>query len=162
VPAVAAEYWGVTLDVVWDRIHSDLVPHKTEQGFVFIDVDPWRIESTRLCPPEPPPTYVPASSAPEIFAPACSATLVREPALSAQEHAFLLADSLSDDEELILQRDGQGEDDDLGDLTGADDQDDDEELPDLDEEESATFGRLSWQDVRQSVSRTRRPPPRAA
>src|SRR5258708_2501356 len=31
VPTVAAEYWGVTLDVVWDRIHSDLVPHKTEQ-----------------------------------------------------------------------------------------------------------------------------------
>ena len=41
VPAIAAEFWGVTLDVVWDRIYSDLVPHKTEQGFVFIDVDPW-------------------------------------------------------------------------------------------------------------------------
>jgi len=57
VPAIAAEFWGVTLDVVWDRIYSDLVPHKTEQGFVFIDVDPWgpTVEGAGHVPP---PTFM--------------------------------------------------------------------------------------------------------
>ena len=46
---------------------------------------------------------------------------------------------------------------------GDDDEDDevhsaDSELPELDDEESATFAQLSWRDVRQSVGRTRRPP----
>ena len=42
---------------------------------------------------------------------------------------------------------------------GNDDSDAENELPDLDEEETSTFGRLSWVDVRSQVSRTRRPPP---
>jgi hypothetical protein len=157
VPTVAAEFWGVTIDVVWDRINCDLVPHKTERGFVFIDVDPWRPESTGRYMHEPPPTFVPAGG-PDAYAPAMSATLLCEPPLNAQEDAFLSADVLSDDETVFL-RDEEVDDD----LVGADgDSEESEELPRLDDEEWATFGRLSWQEVRQSVGRTRRPPPRSA
>src|SRR5689334_1550062 len=62
VPAVAAEYWGVSLDVVWDRIYSDLVPHKTERGFVFIDVDPWNPDPSGALHHTPPATYVEAEA----------------------------------------------------------------------------------------------------
>jgi hypothetical protein len=139
VPAVAAEYWGVTLDVVWDRIYSDLVPHKTESGFVFVDVDPWHANCDGFLLHEPPATFVPADAG-AIAQPVTSDTLLCEQTI--ELHNELLSDdSLSDGEEAML---------------------DEDDLPDLDEEESATFGRLSWQEVRQSVSLTRRPPPRAA
>ena len=139
VPAVAAEYWGVTLDVVWERIYSDLVPHKTERGFVFVDVDPWHPNCDGFLLHDPPATFVPADVS-AIAEPVTSDTLVYENA-PATEDELLQQEVLSLEETAIL---------------------DEEELPDLDEEESATFGRLSWQEVRQSVSRTRRPPPRAA
>lgn len=146
VPAVAAEYWGVTLDVVWSRIYSDLVPHKTERGFVFIDVDPWHPEPDGSLLHQPPPTFVPAEAD---FEPACPEPACSEPAepveratsdtLVCEEDESLSQDYLCEDEELML---------------------DGGDLPELDEEESATFGRLSWQEVRQTVSRTRRPPPK--
>ncbi|HEY8750402.1 MAG TPA: hypothetical protein VIM11_20630, partial [Tepidisphaeraceae bacterium] len=78
VPSVAAEFWGVTVDVVWERINCDLVPHKTERGFVFIDVDPWRPESTGGYLHEPPPTFVAAGGSDE-FASGASATMLCEP-----------------------------------------------------------------------------------
>lgn len=139
VPAVAAEYWGVTLDVVWERIYSDLVPHKTERGFVFVDVDPWHPTCDGFLLHDPPATFVPADVS-AVAEPVISDTLVYENAPSI-EGELLQQEVLSLEETAIL---------------------DEEELPDLDEEESATFGRLSWQEVRQSVSRTRRPPPSAA
>lgn len=174
VPAVAAEYWGVTIDVVWDRIHADLVPHKTERGFVFIDVDPWRVESSGLYPHEPPATFVPAASTPDFFAPALSTMLLCEPKLDEAEQAFLADEPLSDDEAFLFVHESQGplaiaensseeqDADGLSDELDEGEADGDDELPPLDEEESATFGRLSWQEVRQTVGRTRRPPPRAA
>ena len=139
VPAVAAEYWGVTLDVVWDRIYSDLVPHKAERGFVFVDVDPWHPNCDGFLLHAPPATFEPADAG-AASEPVTSDTLLCEKPIELDDD--LLADqSLSQDEQAIL---------------------DEDDLPDLDEEESATFGRLSWQEVRQNVARTRRPPPRAA
>ena len=78
-----------------------------------------------------------------------------------EEEVFLTADQLRDEEVTCFARDEDIESDidDEGDFDGDLDEN---ELPELDEEESATFGRLSWQEVRQSVGRTRRPPPRAA
>lgn len=138
VPAVAAEYWGVTLDVVWERIYSDLVPHKTERGFMFVDVDPWHPNCDGFLLHDPPATFVPADVS-VIAEPVISETLLYQNT-PATEDELLQQEVLSLEETAIL---------------------DEEELPDLDEEESATFGRLSWQEVRQTVSRTRRPPPRA-
>jgi hypothetical protein len=139
VPAVAAEYWGVTVAVVWERIYNDLVPHKTERGFVFVDVDPWQPNCDGFVIHQPPATYVPAEVvwAPQ---PVTSDSLLRDTLIELDDE-LLAGDSLSDDEEALL---------------------DEDELPELDEEESATFGRLSWDEVRQTVARTRRPPPRAA
>ena len=52
----------MSLDVVWDRIYSDLVPHKTERGFVFIDVDPWNPDPSGALHHPPPATYVEAEA----------------------------------------------------------------------------------------------------
>ena len=139
VPAVAAEYWGVTLDVVWARIYQRLVPHKAESGFVFIDVDPWRPSASQR-PSPPPATYEPAEQAP---------LAAITPELPYEVFASLTADEPADDE---------GDDDIFSDEIGAAESAEDD-LPDLDDEESATFGRLSWEEVRRQVSRTRRPPP---
>jgi hypothetical protein len=156
-PAVAAEFWGVTLDVVWDRIHCDMVPHKSEAGFVFIDVDPWTPAFTGRVVHQPPPTFVP-SAGPELAVPVTSGAVLGQ--LDPEEEVFLSADLLNGQEESFFTReDREDELEDEGDFT---DEPEEEKLPELDEEESATFGRLSWQDVRQSVARTRRPPPRAA
>jgi hypothetical protein len=167
-PTVAAEYWGVTLDVVWDRIQCDLVPTKSERGFIFIDVHPWTPEFTGRQVHQPPPTFVPAAGL-DLSMPTTSGTLLRPPPLDAAEHAFLCADLLSDDEASFLGQESvevnyEGDLDSSNELAEESEEltEESEELPELDEEESATFGRLSWRDVRQSVSRTRRPPPRAA
>jgi hypothetical protein len=81
--------------------------------------------------------------------------------LDPEEEVFLSVDQRPDqevtcfgqDDEIEAELEGEG---------GFGDRTDEDELPELDDEESATFGRLSWQEVRQSVGRTRRPPPRAA
>jgi hypothetical protein len=212
VPAIAAEFWGVTLDVVWDRIHSDLVPHKSEQGFVFIDVDPWGPSTD---PGHvPPPTFVMSQEPAEdvgSFAisldPAESRMLLHDlpslrgtsiygdeiklisgtaldenddPELDSfreiDSSSFELSDfeaSELESSELELLREergaataialagGESEDESFGDDKDFEEEVEpaDAELPELDEEESATFTRLSWQDVRRSVGRTRRPPP---
>jgi len=156
-PTVAAEFWGVALDVVWDRIQADLVPHKNERGFVFVDVDPWTPAFTGHVLHDPPPTFVPAAG-PELAEPVTSGAAIGY--LDPEEEVFLSADQLRDQEVTCFARE-DALDDDIED-EGEFEDDTEEDLPELDEEESATFGRLSWQDVRQSVSRTRRPPPRAA
>jgi hypothetical protein len=213
VPAIAAEFWGVTLDVVWDRIHSDLVPHKTEDGFVFIDVDPWGPNLEGQSTP-PPPTFVmspaladDASSFSISLDPAESRMLMHElPSLRGSsiysEEIMLISGTALDENdeperdsfnelsksgfeltdaelseleapELEQLRDERGSataaaiagsdsDDEFSDEEAFDEDDSESteaELPELDEEESATFTRMSWQDVRRNVGRTRRPPP---
>ena len=142
VPAVAAEFWGVTVDAVWSRIYGDLVPYKIEGGFTFVDVDPWTPTAKGVRPHQPPSTFVPAVDASRS---------------SDDDAAFFEFDLASDSEDDLPPLDNsiEGEEFPPDDLEDAD-------LPDLDEEETATFGRLSWQDVRQQVSRTRRPPTAAA
>jgi hypothetical protein len=56
VPTVAAELWGVAVDTILDRARSGLVPSKTENGFMFVDVAP---DSERCTPPKGirPPTF---------------------------------------------------------------------------------------------------------
>jgi hypothetical protein len=223
VPAIAAEFWGVPLDVVWDRISGDLVPHKMEDGFVFIDVDPWGPNIEGEATP-PPPTYVlsddvSAGEAPlsrdelQTFAisldPAESRMLMHdlpglrgtsiyseqiklvsgtaldendEPARDSFSDLDTSAFELSDAEVAELQpseleqlreergsatavalRNSEADDDDESfSEEEAYDEEESAELPELDEEESATFTRLSWQDVRRNVGRTRRPPPRSS
>jgi len=167
-PAVAAEYWGVTVDVVWDRIQSDLVPHKNERGFVFVDVDPWTPAFTGHVVHEPPPTFVPAT-APELAVSVTSGGPVLG-YLDPEEEVFLSVNQFRDEEVTCFSRSeddietalGDDSESDFEDEADVDEETDEESLPELDDEESATFGRLSWQEVRQSVGRTRRPPPRAA
>ena len=211
VPAIAAEFWGVALDVVWDRIHSDLVPHKMENGFVFIDVDPWGpCTDSQVIPP---PTFVLSQELAEearSFAisldPAESRMLMHDlpqlrgssiysdeiklisgtplddadqPMLDSFRDLDRSAFELSDAEiaglepsELEQLREesgsatavaiaqGESEDESFEDEV-SEEESESAELPELDEEEEATFTRLSWQDVRRSVGRTRRPPPRS-
>jgi hypothetical protein len=130
---VAAEYWGITLDVVWRRIYNRLIPHKSDGGFIFVDVDPWTPDVHGHQLHEAPPTFV----ASDAFEPAPAFDL---PVI---EH---FAAEVREDEE--------SEED-----PPAADETEEAALPELDEEETATFGRLSWVEVRQQVSRTRRPPP---
>src|SRR5438045_6374608 len=40
VPTVAAELWGVSLEIVLERARSGLIHSKSENGFMFIDVAP--------------------------------------------------------------------------------------------------------------------------
>ena len=49
VPAIAAEFWGIPLDTVLQRVHAGQVASKHEEGFTFVDVLPGR--------PVHPPTY---------------------------------------------------------------------------------------------------------
>jgi hypothetical protein len=130
VPTIAAEFWGVTLDVVWNRIGSGLVPQKTESGFVFIDLYPWTPGAGGTPLHTPPPTFVPASE---------------QSCIVSQDTQGLLPDERFLDDE-----------DPAEELNSPDDA-----LPELDEEEEATFGRLTWQEVRQQVSRQRRGPGKA-
>lgn len=150
VPAIAAEFWGVTLDVVWNRIGSGLVPQKTESGFVFIDLYPWTPGASGMPIHTPPQTFVPADDTPA-HVPASWSSPQLEPDAPEQSGDYL--------------QDTQGS---LpGDAFGADEEPaeeldlPDDALPELDEEEEATFGRLTWQEVRQQVARQRRGPAKA-
>jgi hypothetical protein len=58
VPSVAAEFWGVSLDVVWARIYAGQVPNKRDGGFVFVDVAPWSADLHGVIQHEPPQTFV--------------------------------------------------------------------------------------------------------
>jgi hypothetical protein len=155
VPTVAAEYWGITLDVVWRRIYNGQIPHKFESGFALVDVDPWRPDADGVLPHDVPPTFVlPEDSQ---AADAIDSPLIEQFQSEVPQEAPVESWSFRDEEEETSQWK-------LEDDADAEQEDREEEdaLPELDEEESATFGRLSWQDVRQQVSRTRRPPPSIA
>lgn len=131
---MAAEYWGVTLDVVWRRIYNGLIPHKSDGGFIFVDVDPWSVDAEGKMYHEPPATFVTPEELDAIEAleaPVVSHFQSEEPGESSWE-----AEELPDEDD------------------GAEES----ALPELDEDESATFGRLSWTEVRRQVSRTRKPP----
>ena len=136
-PAVAAEFWGVTLDDIWTRILNDSVAHKAESGFIFIDVG---LPGSGRSVPRP-PTYVAAA---EFLAAGDSAPDLDALFGSPPE---VVADA---DPPIATLAEGNGQDE----------SDESRELPELDDVESASFGRLNWQDVREQVSRTRRPPPK--
>lgn len=44
VPAMAAEFWGITVEQVWGRVRDGSVASKDECGFTFVDVAPWAAE----------------------------------------------------------------------------------------------------------------------
>lgn len=146
VPTVAAEYWGVSLDVVWRRIYDGLVPYKNDRGFVFVDVDPWTPDASGTVHHEPPPTFV-TPKEPLLHQPAAGTATREEPRLPVEREREAIG--------TFKLRRNSGRNDDRVDQA----RDDDDELPPLDDEESATFTRFTWQEVRQRVSRTRRPPP---
>ena len=56
VPTVAAELWGCSVETILERARSGVVPTKTENGFMFIDVAP---DSDRCAAPKSirPPTF---------------------------------------------------------------------------------------------------------
>ena len=61
VPTVAAEFWGVSVDRVWDRVQDGSVGVRHENGFTFVDVAPGAEEFQPQAPepPSPPPaTFV--------------------------------------------------------------------------------------------------------
>jgi hypothetical protein len=134
---VAAEYWGISLDLVLRRITDGLVPHMSDSGFVFVDVDPWAIACSGAFRHAPPPTFV------------STANIL--PTVESSSGDLLLAEGDSEDDFESDSFAESSEEPDEADQHAAD-------LPELDEEESATFGRLSWEEVRQQVSRTRRAP----
>ena len=137
VPTVAAEYWGVTLDVVRQRVCDGLIPHKTEQGFVFLDVDPWTVDSVGRPFHPHPLTYLSTPIDP-----------------GAAVHSSSTEISLTNNvEDLPPTHDPDG--------AHCENETNTSEIADeLSDEESATFARLSWEEVRSRVSRARRPPPR--
>jgi len=119
VPAVAAEFWGLSIEAVLQRVRDGHISHKTEQGFLFVDVAPWSTD------------YV-------------------APKLGPKPPTFTL---ISDDEPA-----------DTDNHEGAEISQDDEDelLAPLSDEESESFSQLNWDQVRQQVGRTRRPPMTAA
>jgi hypothetical protein len=47
-PSIAAEMWRVSLDSLMSQIRSGQISAKVEEGFTFVDVDPYGV------PPRPP------------------------------------------------------------------------------------------------------------
>ena len=137
VPTVAAEYWGISLDLVMRRITDGLVPHMNDSGFVFVDVDPWATACISAFRHTPPPTFVSAAEMPQTIDSSSDTLLLAED----DSPDGLESDSFCERSEGWQEEDEHSND-----------------LPELDEEETATFGRLSWEEVRQQVSRTRRAP----
>jgi hypothetical protein len=135
VPSVAAEFWGVSLDVVWTRIYAGQVPHKRDGGFIFVDVAPWGADFKGVIRHQPPMTYVATEDAEDEVA--LAADEVELLAGLDSEVASSPAEEAADREDPVCE---------------------DDELPPLDEEESATFTRFGWQESRQRVGRTRIPP----
>lgn len=128
VPAVAAEFWGIPVDAVLARVREGQVSHKTEQGFLFVDVAPWSVDFVTARPSGPPPPTFVAVAADET-----SSAFNEQPTEIAAAEG---EESAGDDEEGLLAS--------------------------LSDEETESFSRLSWQEVRRTVGRTRKPPIAAA
>ena len=132
VPAIAAELWGVSLDVVLARIADGSLASDQNCGFTVVDAAPW---GNSCSPPRPtseppPPTYVaiPASSVPA----------------GLELEQFLIEEVPPPAPPAVIPSDEI-----------------DPELPPLDEEEDdKPIG--NWREVRKRMGRTRRPPLRAA
>src|SRR3712207_3351475 len=56
VPALAAEFWGISVDQVMGRVVDGSVGSKIEDGFLFVDVAPHALPF-RYAPHERPPTF---------------------------------------------------------------------------------------------------------
>ena len=61
VPAMAAEFWGITVEQVWSRVREGNVASKAECGFTFVDVAPWAAEAPPARAAEHAPTFVGAA-----------------------------------------------------------------------------------------------------
>jgi hypothetical protein len=61
VPSIAAEMWRVSLNDLLGQIASGSIPAKLEEGFTFVDVDPYgsapRARATKATRAERPATY---------------------------------------------------------------------------------------------------------
>lgn len=60
-PAIAAEYWRVSLEHVLGKIQNGSIPTRSENGFTFVDIMPHVPDVAPAAAPRnepPPPTYV--------------------------------------------------------------------------------------------------------
>src|SRR5687768_6336715 len=58
VPAIAAEFWGVSIDHVMGQVRDGHVESKSEDGFLFVDVAPESLPfNAQPAAAPPPPTY---------------------------------------------------------------------------------------------------------
>lgn len=57
VPTIAAEIWGVTVDHILQRVRDGNLPHRVDDGFMFVDVAPQGETVER------PPTFLALSEA---------------------------------------------------------------------------------------------------
>lgn len=131
VPAVAAEYWGIPIAQVLDRVKTGSVPSKTEFGFMLVDVAPNspRAETGFRLPAANPPTYV-ATPSDELT----------------EEEEFALADAMA-------VADTGDEPEDAETLS-----EDELVIAGMAEEEEASGEAFDWREARKSASRQRRAP----
>ena len=129
VPAIAAEFWGVSIDHVMGQVRDGHVASKSEDGFLFVDVAP---ESLPFNAPQagavapPPPTF----------------------ALVTREEIEALG---VEPESLVMTREEGGD--------GPTDADDAVEVdPPEEDGATISVERPQWDRVRAAVGRTRRPP----
>jgi hypothetical protein len=151
VPAIAAELWGVTLAQVLAGVADGTVRWQREHGFLFVDASArgHSLQTTRKPQGPPPPTFVPVTR--EGVDDGFDAIIEQE---------LPPPESTPDG---IFPPDAVPKDPILGDPALADSVvvEEDPELPPLcEEEDSEPIGH--WRQRRQSVARTRRPPPLAA
>ena len=164
VPAIAAELWGVTLAQVLAGIADGTVRWQREHGFLFVDAA-GRCQcthTTRKPQGPPPPTFVPVTreGGDDGFDAIIEQELPPSQDLSPLDYSAEVCDILPPDPvpaAPVL------DDPVLGDpaLASSVTVEEDPELPPLcEEEDSEPIGH--WRQRRQSVARTRRPPPLAA
>jgi hypothetical protein len=84
-PALAADYWNVSEDEIWQRIHSGELPARREGGFYFVDVAPDEVAAAVVHEPhvDPSDREEPTLRLPWIDARRQAATKRRPPAAKA-------------------------------------------------------------------------------
>ena len=130
VPAVAAEFWGVSVETVLHRVRAGQLPFKSEKGFLFVDVAPWSLDFAGVRHTAPPPTFTAGDAQDGIGDDGAACERAR-------------AETIDSDGNEPVRR-AEPEEEPL--------------LAELDDEEAAEFGRLSWEETRRQVARRRRPP----
>ena len=137
VPSIAAELWGVSLDLVLARIADGSLASSEDCGFTVVDAAPWGHRAhvpPRPSSEPPPPTFVaiPADEIPAVLTIGQFLVAENPPVPPRPPHVPVVP---------------------LG--------EEDPEIPPLDEEEDdKPIG--NWREVRSRTSRTRRPPVRTA